>query len=136
MGDFEGADTRLRGARVALGDDELTVLIGEAGGECYVLYWSPHRSRRARVLGAALPCEATPAIASVGLGSYKRQTPAWSWHLPWIQGSFDWDVILPPAIRQRIWFLPALLLLSAVALTVITRASVILLTGGRSPSGA
>jgi len=133
--DFAESEGRVHGATVTLPTgEELAVLLGEAGGECYVLFWGQDGSRRARVLADSLPCEPGPVIASPNQSSYVRQTPAWSWHLPWLQGEFDWDTILPSETRQRTWFIPSMLLLSAAAAGLLTRTSVILLTGSAKPA--
>jgi hypothetical protein len=100
----------IRGARVSLADGEqLSVLVGRAGEACYVLYWSPTRQRTARVLDVShgVPCDAGVAI---GL-----------WNLDWRQAQSEWDPILPSQVEERVWFLPAVALLSGVGLSLLWR---------------
>jgi hypothetical protein len=68
-------------------------------------------------------------IVSTNQSSYKRLTPAWSWHLPWLVGEFQWDAILPSETRQRVWFLPAAVTSAAMGLALLTLAPLSLLTG-------
>jgi hypothetical protein len=102
----------------------LDVLFGEAGGECYVLMWGQGFPRRARVFAPGIPCEPTPAIASTNQNYFVRETPAWTWHFDWVAVDFNWNSLLPSAMRQRTWFLLAVILLSAGALSILVRASV------------
>ena len=106
--DFTGPD--VRGSRISLADGEdLSVLVGQTGGNCYVLYWSSSRRRTARVLDVShgVPCDAGVAV---GL-----------WNLDWRQASSSWDSVLPSATEERAWFLPAVVILAGVGLALLWR---------------
>lgn len=120
----------LQASHVTLGTgEELTALVGTAGGECYALFWPPDGTRWARVLARSLPCEPGPHIAQPNERTWIRKAPPTTQHLALAPRIFDWDAILPPATKQREWWLPATVALAAAALMLLTRASVIALTG-------
>jgi hypothetical protein len=106
--DFTGPE--VRGSLISLTDGEdLSVLVGQAGGTCYVLYWSPSRRQTARALDVShgVPCDAGVAV---GL-----------WNLDWRQASSSWDSVLPSATEERVWFLPAVVVLAGVGLALLWR---------------
>jgi len=116
--DFTGTSTDVRGAHVTLASgEELTVLLGEAAKECYVLYWSPDRPRTTGVLDVSegVPCDAGVAIRM--------------WNLDWSQSGASWGSILPAETQERAWFLPAVAVLFGVGLSLLIRFMIVLLTG-------
>lgn len=115
----------ITGAAIELFDGELVnVLVTEAAGECYGLSWGPQRTPRVRVMVDSIECRPTSSIVAGNEYSFTRQTPGWSRHLPWVEGVFDWEDVLPPREVQRQWFLPAVIGGGALIVSISTRAIV------------
>lgn len=125
----------VRGAVVPLPNGvDLSVLLGQAGGECYVLYWHPATIRRGRVMTDGWECEPSPRLVSPNEHAYTRWAPRTSWHFPSIQGRFDWEALYPDETRQRGWYFPAMIALAVAAVLLVSRGAGILL--GRGAQGA
>jgi len=115
------------------GADDVVMLTGLAGGECYAFYWNAVRGPVARVLVDGLPCEPGAAATTSGHNVYHRQTPSVSGHLPTPGAVFDWDGVYPDAQRVRPWFIPVAILLGGIGLWLAVLASRLAL-GLESPS--
>lgn len=101
------------------------VLVGEAGGDCYVLWWDESGVRRVRILSSALPCEPSTEAMSSRPDTFDRTGRAVDESEP----SAAWEDVLPDPIRLRLWFLPALMLGGALGLAALVRMSIALITG-------
>lgn len=101
------------------------VLVGEAGGDCYVLWWDEAGVRRVRILSSALPCEPSPEAMSSRPETFDRTGRAVDESEP----SAAWSDVLPDPIRLRLWFLPGLMLGGALGLAALVRMSIALITG-------
>ncbi len=118
------------GARHArsIGSDRW-VLVAPGGTRCYALWWDDAGVRRARTLAVGLPCEPTAEVTSQRLvdidqAAQARLDPT---------APFDWSPLIPDAERFRLWFLPAMIVGLALILSVLVRASIVLIT--HDPTG-
>jgi hypothetical protein len=100
------------------------VLTGEAGGECYVLWWDEAGVQRVRVLSAALPCEPSTDAMSARPGTFDRTGRA-------VEESETaaWGDVLPQPTILRIWFLPVLIVGGGLGLAALVRMTIAVLTG-------
>lgn len=111
-------------AAIELRDETLGAAVGEAGGECYALWWGEDGVQHPRVLGARLDCLPTADVTSLRTGDTKRGGSA----VP--EGTdVNWERLLPDPLAQRVWFLPVMIVLGGVALSLAVRISVIAITG-------
>ncbi|WP_052666786.1 hypothetical protein [Nitriliruptor alkaliphilus] len=115
--------TGARLERVTEGDR--WVLTGEAGSDCYVLWWDTDGIRRVRVLSATLPCEPSTTAMSPSPATFDRTGRAVDEDAP----TAAWNDVLPDPIRFRFWFIPAMLVGAALGLSALVRMSIALLTG-------
>jgi hypothetical protein len=118
------------GARLtrAVGSDRW-VLVAPGGTRCYALWWDDAGVRRARTLAVGLPCVPTADVTSqrvvdIDQAAQARMDPT---------APFDWSALIPDAERFRIWFLPAMIVGIALVVSVLVRASIILIT--HDPTG-
>jgi hypothetical protein len=118
------------GARLprAVGSDRW-VLVAQGGTRCYALWWDDAGVRRGRTLAVGMPCAPTPEVTSQRLvdidqAAQARMDPT---------APFDWSALIPDAERFRVWFLPAMIVGLGVVLSVLVRASIILIT--HDPTG-
>jgi hypothetical protein len=105
------------------------VLVAPGGTRCYALWWDDAGVRRARTLAVGLPCAPTTEVTSqrivdIDQAAQARMDPT---------APFDWSALIPDPERFRVWFLPAMILGLALVLSVLVRASIILIT--RDPTG-
>lgn len=115
----------LLGAEFELFGRPRTAVTAEAAGECYAAFWDEEGHRQARVLSDRLPCRPGPLVASSSDNAFVRfavvvRDP---------DAAYPWDRLLPPRERERYWYLPAMVALGGVALSVLTRIVTILITG-------
>lgn len=122
-GELAPGVTGARFERVTEGDR--WVLTGEAGSDCYVLWWDTDGVRRVRVLSSALPCEPSTTAMSPSPTTFDRTGRAVDESEP----TAAWDDVLPDPIRFRFWFIPAMLVGAALGLSALVRMSIALLTG-------
>jgi hypothetical protein len=105
------------------------VLVAPGGTRCYALWWDDAGVRRARTLAVGMPCAPTSEVTSQRLVDIDevaraRMDPT---------APFDWSPLIPDPERFRVWFLPATIVGIALVLSVLVRASIILIT--HDPTG-
>jgi hypothetical protein len=118
------------GARLprTIGSDRW-VLVAQGGTRCYALWWDDAGVRRGRTLAAGLPCEPTADVTSqrivdIDQAAQARMDPT---------APFDWSALIPAPERFRVWFLPAMIVGLAMVVSLLVRASIILIT--HDPTG-
>jgi hypothetical protein len=121
----------IQGARLEVGAAARWVLAGEAGSDCYVLWWDESGVRRGRTLPSAMACEPTTTATSPRPQHFDRIGRA----VDDPDGPYEWSRILPDPIRYRFWFMPAIIVGTGVALTAAARMVIALLTGN-APSAS
>jgi hypothetical protein len=118
------------GARLtrAVGSDRW-VLVAPGGSRCYALWWDDAGVRRARTLAVGLPCAPTAEVTSQRLVDIDQAAQAQMDPT----SPLDWSALIPAPERFRVWFLPAMILGLALGLSVLVRASIVLIT--HDPTG-
>jgi hypothetical protein len=114
----------IQGARVQVGQRDRWVLTGQAGIDCYSLWWDADGVRRGRTLPQTVTCEPVTTATSTRPEHLDRSTSAE--RDP--QAAFEWGPVLPDAQLFRGWFLPLVLVGGGIALAALVRISIALLT--------
>ena len=119
LGDqVEGAQRRMReGVDVHL-------LVRRDGARCYGLWWNADMVRNGRLVASNRPCAAETFVASNRVNDFDRagpieQDPA---------AAYDWSNVVPEPIRLRFWFIPGVILLGGVGLSMLVRLSILAIT--------
>lgn len=103
------------------------VLMGESGGDCYVLWWEGSQLPQGGVLAQSLECRPSTAIFGVG-NSYERFAPATDRQ---VVSPSDEDILsgslLPSQTRFGWWVLPGISIGLLVAITALVRMVVVLI---------
>jgi hypothetical protein len=105
------------------------VLVAPGGTRCYALWWDDAGVRRGRTLAVGMPCEPSAEVTSQRLVDIDQAAQAQMDPTT----SFDWSALIPDPERFRVWFLPAIIAGIALGLSVLVRASIILIT--HDPTG-
>ncbi len=122
--------TGIRGVRYDRGEAGLRWMVaGEAGRDCYLLWWDEAGVRRVRTLPPTEPCEPSTDALSSRPGSFGRIGQAAGEDEP----TAAWETVLPAARRHRVWFVPVWIIGIGVGLSALVRISIALITG-RPPS--
>jgi hypothetical protein len=109
--------------RRAVGGDRW-VVVTEGGTRCYGLWWDEDGVRGGRTLASRHPCEPSGVVLSrlpddfdrIGRSSANPEEP------------YDWSPVVPEPERMQYWFLPALIVGLAVALSLLVRLSIVAIT--------
>jgi hypothetical protein len=107
------------------GGQQRWAMTGEAGSDCYALWWDEDGVRRARTLPSTMPCAPSSTVSSPRPEHFERIGRA----LRDTSGGYDWAPLLPDPYRYRLWFLPALIVLGGIGLSAAVRMTIAVLTG-------
>jgi hypothetical protein len=115
----------IEGIRFERGGEERWVLTGEAGSDCYALWWDAEGVRRGRTVPSTLSCEPSSTLTSPRPEHFQRvgqsvRDPA---------SPYAWAPILPDPLVLRLWFLPAIIVGGGIGLAAAVRMTIALLTG-------
>jgi hypothetical protein len=113
------------GARVTTGDTARWVVTGQAGRECYAMWWDEDGTRRVRAVPSTLPCEPASQLTSPRPDTFDRIGRA----TPADEPTSGWDLVLPEPFSYRVWFLPAIIIGGGIGLSALVRITIALLTG-------
>lgn len=122
----EAVDERIDGGLVTVGERTFAVLTGEAGGDCYALWWGvDDLARHGRTLAEGIACRPATIVTSVRDIHFERvgrvvDDPT----VP-----YGWGRVLPLPERDRAWFLPVMAVLAGVTLSIIGRIVTTYVTG-------
>jgi hypothetical protein len=113
------------GVRFERGGEERWVLTGEAGRDCYALWWDEAGVRRARTLPTTMTCQPSSLATSPRPEHFERigrsvRDP---------EAAYEWAPVLPDAFRYRVWFLPALIIGGGIGLAAAVRMTIAVMTG-------
>lgn len=116
--------TGARFENATLGDRWM--LTGQAGSDCYVLWWDSDGVRRVRTLPSGEACEPSTDAMSPRPMTFDR--------IGRVIGEDDasidqWADVLPDRVRLHYWFLPAMIVGAGIGLSALVRMSIALLTG-------
>jgi hypothetical protein len=112
------------GARVTTGDTARWVVTGQAGRECYAMWWDEAGTRRVRVVPSTLPCEPASQLTSPRPDTFDRIGRAVAADEP----TSGWELVLPEPFSYRVWFLPAIIIGGGIGLSALVRMTIALLT--------
>lgn len=101
------------------------VLAGEAGSDCYAMWWDAEGLRRARTVPSGRACEPASELTSSLRDSFDRAGRA----VAEADAASPWELVLPAPFVLRRWFLPAVIVAAAIGLSALVRMSIALLTG-------
>jgi hypothetical protein len=113
------------GARVTTGDTARWVVTGQAGRDCYAMWWDEEGTRRVRVVPSTLPCEPASQLTSPRPETFDRIGRATAADEP----TSGWELVLPEPFNYRVWFLPAIIVGAGIGLSALVRMTIALLTG-------
>lgn len=105
------------------------VLVRPGGTRCYALWWDDAGVRRGRTLAVGMTCEPTAEVTSQRLVDIDRAAQARMDPT----APFDWSEVIPDPERFRLWFLPAMIAGLTLGLSILVRASIIMITN--DPTG-
>ncbi len=115
----------IQGAQLELREGvAVWVLVRQDGDRCYGMHWDDALIRSGRTVASNRPCVAATFVASNRptdfdrAGRFERDPGA----------VYDWTPVLPDPMRLRFWFLPAVIVLGGVALSMLVRLSVLAIT--------
>jgi hypothetical protein len=98
------------------------ILVTEADGRCYGLWWDEQRIRRGRSLPDDRACVPGEAVATTRFRVDETAT--------WRPGEpSDWSSVLPSPQRQRWWFLPVLFVGGTLLASRVLHLTLLALTG-------
>jgi hypothetical protein len=112
------------GASIPRGDEPRWVLTGEAGSDCYSMWWDEAGTRRVRTVPSTMACEPASALTSPRPETFDRIGQAVGEDAP----SAAWGRVLPDPWTYRLWFLPAVIIGAGLGLSAAVRMTIALLT--------
>ncbi|MFA9429114.1 hypothetical protein [Egicoccus sp. AB-alg2] len=115
----------VEGVTIPRPDGDRWVLTGTAGRDCYALWWDEEGVRRVRTVPSDLDCAPSSWLTASHYSAYDRVGPAVEEDAPLAA----WDAILPEPVTNRVWYLPALIVLAGIGLSALVRITIALLTG-------
>lgn len=117
---------RVDGALVGVGERTYAVLTGEASSDCYALWWDvDDLVRHGRTLAEGLTCRPATIVTSVRDIHFERVgTVVTDPTVP-----YGWGRVLPLPERDGLWFLPSMVVLVGVGLSLVARIVTTYLTG-------
>lgn len=128
-GDYQTATDGFEGGLVVRPgtDEEYSVLMGESGGWCYVIWWEGSLPPQGGVLAQSLECRPSTVIFGTA-NSYERFSPATNRQ---VVNPTDENIVseqlLPSPTRFGWWVLPGISVALLVAITALVRMVVVLI---------
>jgi hypothetical protein len=122
----EAVSDRVDGALVTVGERTYAVLTGEAGRDCYALWWdADDLTRHGRTLADGIACRPATIVTSMRDIHFERVGRVVN--DPTVP--YGWDRVLPLPERDRAWFLPVMAVLAGVVLSITGRIVTTYVTG-------
>jgi hypothetical protein len=107
------------------GEQEVWVITGDFGGDCYLIRWRPGEAPFVAVLAPRHPCEPGPAALSTAADGFERVAVQLFADRP-----IDWDPVLPAEENLAVWFFPVVFVTAFLVLRTLVSISIIAIQRG------